>query len=750
MNKYGLNFIFLIGLLYFSSNAIAQLSGQPLLDSLLVELTEAEEDTNKVKLYTALFTQYVRSDRELGNDYLRMGIALAQELDYKKGEADVTGYLGNSHFDMGNSDSALYYLKISKEISETIGATFLMARCEMLLGMVYDYDGEFEKALEHYQNAVLLYKLTGEHYNEANAINNAAKAELNLYQYADALDRFSALQRVSEEYDIPKYLLRSIEGMSRVYRELSNYPKALDYALIARDQYQERKDTAGVSEVEKTIAIIFQSQEYYEKALTHYNISLALDRQLHYTYGVALTLNNIGSVYEIVGDDDKALINYELALEQFGLASDAGGYATAVYNIGTLHKKRKEHKEALANFKNAHGICSEYGDLKILALSLGEMGGVYLNIAVEDSLEILKKFSLKSSRASLKMALTYTDSAVKQLRIIDNLHNLKYYLEQKSKIEAKLGDNENALKSFREYTVLNDSLFNIEKDKKLVQTDLNYTFAKRADELEQQRKQEAAAAKVELDRQRAIRNFSLVGGAGFLLFAIVFFRQRNKVKREKARSDELLLNILPEQVAEELKEKGYADAKLIENVTVLFTDFKGFTALAEKLSAKELVDDLNVCFSAFDRIMEKYGIEKIKTIGDAYMAAGGLPLPDELNAEHAIQAAFEIRDFVEAEKAEKMDAGLPYFEIRIGIHTGPVVAGIVGVKKFQYDIWGDTVNTASRMESSGEVGQVNISQATYELLKNEPYFTFESRGKIEAKGKGEMEMYFVTLKSQEA
>jgi class 3 adenylate cyclase/ligand-binding sensor domain-containing protein len=227
-----------------------------------------------------------------------------------------------------------------------------------------------------------------------------------------------------------------------------------------------------------------------------------------------------------------------------------------------------------------------------------------------------------------------------------------------------------------------------------------------------------------------------------ILEGIVEVRTK-EIRLERDRSESLLLNILPAEVAEELKAKGEAEAKLIDEVTVLFTDFKGFTHMSEKLSPRQLVKDLNECFSAFDRICEKYRVEKIKTIGDSYMAAGGLPTPSEEHAKNVLCAAFEMRDFIEEGKKKKMEGGLPYFEIRIGIHTGPVVAGIVGVKKFQYDIWGDTVNTASRMESSGEVGRVNTSQTTYELIKSDPNFSFEYRGKVQAKGKGKVDMWFV-------
>jgi len=245
----------------------------------------------------------------------------------------------------------------------------------------------------------------------------------------------------------------------------------------------------------------------------------------------------------------------------------------------------------------------------------------------------------------------------------------------------------------------------------------------------------------ELERQKLVRNGFIGGFTVVFLFAIVFLMQRNRISKEKKRSDELLLNILPAETAEELKATGSAKVKSSESVSVLFTDFKNFTQASEKLSPEELVAEINLCFSEFDRIITRHGIEKIKTIGDAYMCAGGLPAANQTHPFDVIEAGFEMIAFIEKNKQDKIARGLPFFEIRLGIHTGPIVAGIVGIKKFAYDIWGDTVNTASRMESSGVPGKVNISQGTYELVKDR--YKCIHRGKIEAKNKGEIDMYFV-------
>ena len=237
-----------------------------------------------------------------------------------------------------------------------------------------------------------------------------------------------------------------------------------------------------------------------------------------------------------------------------------------------------------------------------------------------------------------------------------------------------------------------------------------------------------------------------------ILFMIIYYYKSENARQEKLlalknesltiekqKSDNLLLNILPFETAEELKQTGRAKSRRFNNVTVMFTDFKGFTNVSERLDPEKLVSEIDRYFSFFDQVTTKYNLEKIKTIGDAYLCAGGLPHENNTHAGDVVMAALEIQEFMQQQKSHNGDELL--IELRIGIHTGPVIAGIVGTKKFAYDIWGDTVNIASRMESSGEVGKVNISGTTYQLIKDN--FACEYRGKIAAKNKGDVDMYFI-------
>lgn len=218
-------------------------------------------------------------------------------------------------------------------------------------------------------------------------------------------------------------------------------------------------------------------------------------------------------------------------------------------------------------------------------------------------------------------------------------------------------------------------------------------------------------------------------------------KQKFQIEAEQKKSEELLLNILPFEVARQLKSKGRAKPRYYKTVSVLFADFKGFSKFSREMEPRELIQVLDNYFAKFDEIVERHFLEKIKTMGDAFMAAGGLPLRNHSNPINAVLAGLEIQHFMNTHNDEKVLRNEPVWELRLGIHTGPLVAGVVGRRKFAYDIWGDTVNIASRMEENGAVGMINISESTYEEIK--AYFDCDHRGKIDAKGLGKIDMYFV-------
>jgi adenylate cyclase len=255
-------------------------------------------------------------------------------------------------------------------------------------------------------------------------------------------------------------------------------------------------------------------------------------------------------------------------------------------------------------------------------------------------------------------------------------------------------------------------------------------LSKKTLEQEQEKQQMLESRQEELEKEVALRTNEVMQQKTKIE------QQHDALKAEKKKSDDLLLNILPAEVAEELKQTGTTKAQHFDHVSVLFTDFVNFTQISEELTPDELVQALHQCFQAFDEIMERNGLEKIKTIGDAYLAVSGMPVANERHACSAIKAGLEIVEFIQGKSF-----GRHRFDVRVGINSGPLVAGIVGVKKFAYDIWGDTVNMASRMESNSESGRVNISENTHALVLND--FTFTYRGKINAKNKGEVDMYFV-------
>lgn len=500
--------------------------------------------------------------------------------------------------------------------------------------------------------------------------------------YHDMADFPKALDHYikSLEYKEAWHMPTTLSNIGRIYRQQGNYQKALDYQKRGLKLNHLKGDRGEEANVLANIGDIFRDQLNYPNALDYYTQSLRLYEQLDHQIGIAESYGNIGVLYYMQGKSSRALSYYKKSLQLYEQLGNKDGIAVSLINIGEIYLKQEAYEEAL----------------------------YYCQRAYEISLSIQSLFRKRTSCTCLFD--TY--------KAVGNTRQALHYYELLQAVEDSLDTTEPIEKL---------QLMEFQAESRLIEE----------------------AHEAAIRQKEKARNLSLLAGAVFLLLAGGFYHRWRYVRKlkaslqiEKRLSDDLLHNILPEEVAHELKAMGKAAPKAYDNVTILFTDFKDFTTLAASIPVTKLVIELNDIFGQFDDIMDEFGIEKIETIGDAYMAASGLPRE---NSDHALRCVKAALRMVEILDQRNKNSEINW-NMRIGIHSGPVIAGVVGKKKFAYDLFGDSVNTASRIESNGEVGKVNISQATYALLKNEPDFVFEPRGKVAAKGKGEIEMYFVSKK----
>jgi adenylate cyclase len=509
---------------------------------------------------------------------------------------------------------------------------------------------------------------------------------------------------------------------------LGNFSLALEYDVKGLKIYEQIGHKEGIANSFNDIGVIYKNLDQPSKALDYFTRALEMRIEIKVKDHIPSSYNNIGVIHSILGNELEAIKFFIKSIEEAEEIGDKEEMINPLYNVAEEYYLLGDTIKALAFISRSIKLSEEINH------NDGVISAFYFLARLH--------FDQKHFSKALEYSTKSLDRAVKigYKRGVENAAGIL------SKIYKFQGFGIKALEMYELEVQMRDSIKSDEAKKGLIKMEVEHEFEKKeliAEEAHQK----------EIYEKNQTRNYLAGGGLFALLLAGGIFsrlnyvrKAKNVVEKEKDRSNNLLLNILPADVAEELKIHGKAEARAFDLASIIFTDFKGFTHASSTLSAQELVAKINICFEAFDHISEKYQIEKIKTIGDAYMAAGGLPVPSDESVKNTVFAALEMQAFITNLQLEKEAKGEHAFQMRVGIHTGPVVAGIVGVKKFQYDIWGDTVNTASRMESAGEVGKVNISQATYELVKEEPQFTFESRGKIEVKGKGEMEMYFVSQK----
>jgi class 3 adenylate cyclase len=525
--------------------------------------------------------------------------------------------------------------------------------------------------------------------------------------------------------------------MGRNFETKADHPRALDAFFKSIRIFEEQGQKKSIGLLSNAIGVVYARLNENDKSLEYLFKSLKIAEEVGDQGTVMSAFGNIGATYAQMGKYDDAIKYLNKALYEGEKVGDKSNQSLNLGNIGNIYVFQKQYSPALKYEFAALRISKEINNKINEVINTGNIGEIFYLIAA-DSLEPKQdSLVLFGRKANLSNGISYLEEALWICREINFIGPIPEFAEYLSKALVLQGDFKGALAAFKESTRVKDSLFNIANTEMISNLE-----TKRAVELKDK---DIEIQKLHLKNKRSERVF-YISGIGLLLVILGIllngYRRKQKsnhlLAKEKKRSDDLLLNILPSEVAEELKENGTAAAQYFENVSVLYTDFVNFTQIGEALSPKVLVKELHECFSAFDAIVERHGLEKIKTVGDAYIAVCGVPAADPRHAQKCVAAALEILEFMDARKKQER-----VFEIRIGINSGPLVAGIVGTKKFAYDIWGDTVNTAARMEQHGEPGRINVSQSTFELVKDE--FSCNPRGRITAKHKGEVEMYFVQL-----
>lgn len=532
-----------------------------------------------------------------------------------------------------------------------------------------------------------------------------------------------------EAIDFKPGMANLLGNIGAVYFNGGDYTNAIDYYIKSLRVGEQINDTLRIATMLVNIgAIYYNKPATHTMALEYYKRALPLSEKLGDNDAIGTTTVNMGEIYFARHDYDSALMFYERSLEAYK-KSETGNVPYSLNNIGKVYAKKGNINKAIEYQKEAYEIAKERQAKLEMAQALIGLGDTYL-----------LNNKIRNSIYYYEMA----EPIAEEIQATDEL----------SKIYDGLTHNYEALSDFKQafeyqskYQKIQVVIYDSDMEKGIKEATLNYDIEKKEGQIDLMTK-EKQLTDLNARQQKLIRNALIVFLVLVLIITVGAIRNYlNKVKvnkvldKQKAEIEGLLLNILPEKVAKELQMFGYSTPRNYELVSILFTDFKNFTSISSGMTPKELVEELNTFFQAFDNICETYNLEKIKTIGDSFMCAGGIPKPNDTNAVDAVRAGLEMQEFMHNTNEQRTAEGKVPWDLRIGINTGPVLAGVVGKKKYAYDIWGSAVNLASRMESNGEPGKVNISENTYNLVKDK--FVCQHRGKILAKNIGEVDMYFV-------
>jgi class 3 adenylate cyclase/Tfp pilus assembly protein PilF len=674
------------------------------IDSLIQAVNFAKSDTDKINVLLALSDAYKWSDILYKTRYAKEALQLADRVKWDKG---------------------------------------IIAANIQLSGVCAVCNRDYTQSIKYAEKAASVAKMSGNKISEAHAINQIGNNYMQLSQYEKAIESYREVLALTSD---PNVELSVLANMGVIYTQIADFPKAIacyDSSLLLLETLVRESGQANINDTLQeallliTIADLYREMEDRDKALANYNKVLQLIKKVsaRQLYLEILALKGIATAYYQMHNYDKAIEYYNAALniciETDDIINKIKEETHINNQLGLVYLEMGDVAKAMTYAQRSlqQAEANNYQDL--LPQNYLNMGRIYT--ALKDN----------------KKAIGYLKKAIDHCKQSGALVFEKDALKALSDAYEQADEPALALDAFRQYKAIGDSLYSLNRVNEITRIDLKYEYdsKKFADSVSQ-----AGNYQLKIQKQRVFTYSGFAGLAVVLVLAFFIYRNyshqkkaniliskaKDAVDEEKEKSDALLLNILPVDVAMELKQHGDVRPKLFDNVTVLFTDFVSFTVAGDRLTPQQLVAELHACFKAFDVIIGKYKIEKIKTVGDAYLAVSGLPQSNANHAEDIVKAALEIRDFMAARRKQFPENT---FEIRLGINSGPVVAGIVGVKKFAYDIWGDTVNVAARMEQYSQEGKVNISEKTYALVKDKFHCT--DRGVLNVKNKGHMNMYFV-------
>jgi len=594
-----------------------------------------------------------------------------------------------SLLDQGRATDALPYAETSMDVASQNHARYWEAKAHTNLAMITEYTNPDDSVLPHYRDAENIFKELGAKKEQALVTGNIGNHYKNKSDYSKALEYYRTAIAIEKEIGNYEGIARHSMNIAVLYRNLGDLVSAIRYHQNVIEIAQHlQNNNLMLGHCYLNVGIIYSDLSNTDTAIYYYHEAMHLFEELGNKYLLSKCYGNLANLYRNAGEYSRAFELYHQAIAINKELEMPDSLSVNTGNLGLMYFAQHEYDKALDCLLQAYQFEGINGNRK-------NQAGWKANIASIYGTKSFHGYDLSKSKEYVLESITISEEVGAKSQLVELYKNL-------AEINEAQNDTQEAFANFKKYHYLDSQLHSDEA-------------VKQSQQMEHYRKVQESE-----------------------------YEQEIKVARHQA-TQELLHNVLPPSIAHRMIEGEKLIAEKLPSVSVLFADIVNFTKLSQRITAEELVEGLDTIFSSFDILAEKHGLEKIKTIGDAYMVVSGAPEPRadhaEAMAEFALEMVQAMKEFTSKTTGEKI-------QLRIGIHSGEVVAGVIGKKKFAYDLWGDAVNTASRMESHGEAGKIHISddfRIAVETCRGTSLHTIEfiERGEMEIKGKGMMKTYFL-------